>query len=78
LVAGLAVLGLTLSFLFLPFLYEWHMDFKEDMTIVLETLAGFFGAESIALFARVGGGIYAADGADLVVKSRLGFQRMTA
>jgi K(+)-stimulated pyrophosphate-energized sodium pump len=31
----------------------------EDMTIVSETLAGFFlGAESIALFARVGGGIY--------------------
>jgi K(+)-stimulated pyrophosphate-energized sodium pump len=31
----------------------------EDMTIVLETLAGFsLGAESIALFARVGGGIY--------------------
>jgi K(+)-stimulated pyrophosphate-energized sodium pump len=43
----------------------------EDMTIVLE-LAGFsLGAESIALFARVGGGIYtkAADvGADLVGK----------
>jgi K(+)-stimulated pyrophosphate-energized sodium pump len=32
------------------------------MTIVLETLAGFsLGAESIALFARVGGGIKAAD-----------------
>ena len=29
------------------------------MTVVLETLAGFsLGAESIALFARVGGGIY--------------------
>ncbi len=76
-VAGLAVLGLT-SFFILFFNYfmggEWTS--VNDMTIVLETLAGFsLGAESIALFARVGGGIYtkAADvGADLVGKIEAG------
>lgn len=76
-VAGLAVLGLSLIFLFLmeSFLTEGG-DFYEEMTVVLETLAGFsLGAESIALFARVGGGIYtkAADvGADLVGKVEAG------
>ncbi len=72
-VAGLAVLGLTLFFLFFigKFMGQGG-DFYTNMTIVLESLAGFsLGAESIALFARVGGGIYtkAADvGADLVGK----------
>ncbi|MFD2828006.1 sodium-translocating pyrophosphatase [Leeuwenhoekiella polynyae] len=76
-VAGLAVLGLSLIFLFLmgSFLTEGG-DFYNEMTVVLETLAGFsLGAESIALFARVGGGIYtkAADvGADLVGKVEAG------
>lgn len=76
-VAGLAVLGLGLFFLFFlsQFMNEGG-DFYTDMTIVLETLAGFsLGAESIALFARVGGGIYtkAADvGADLVGKVEAG------
>jgi K(+)-stimulated pyrophosphate-energized sodium pump len=72
-VAGLAVLGLTLFFILFFHLFmggEWTNT--ADMTIVLEALAGFsLGAESIALFARVGGGIYtkAADvGADLAGK----------
>lgn len=76
-VAGLAVLGLTSFFIFF---FHYFMGGvwtnAADMTIVLETLAGFsLGAESIALFARVGGGIYtkAADvGADLVGKVEAG------
>ena len=76
-VAGLAVLGLTAFFiLFYNFFMDGSWTSTEDMTIVLETLAGFsLGAESIALFARVGGGIYtkAADvGADLVGKVEAG------
>ncbi len=76
-VAGLAVLGLTAFFIvFFHFFMEGAWTTTEDMTIVLETLAGFsLGAESIALFARVGGGIYtkAADvGADLVGKVEAG------
>lgn len=76
-VAGLAVLGLNLFFLI--FISQFITDggnFYNEMTIVLEALAGFsLGAESIALFARVGGGIYtkAADvGADLVGKIEAG------
>ena len=76
-VAGLAVLGLTVFFIvFFHFFMDGAWTTTEDMTIVLETLAGFsLGAESIALFARVGGGIYtkAADvGADLVGKVEAG------
>ncbi|MGB2085850.1 MAG: sodium-translocating pyrophosphatase [Flavobacteriaceae bacterium] len=76
-VAGLAVLGLTLFFLFFVGQFMGQAgSFYTNMTIVLETLAGFsLGAESIALFARVGGGIYtkAADvGADLVGKVEAG------
>src|SRR5690606_32365467 len=82
-VGGLAVLGLAASFIILLRLFmngEWAAGTfggepkpaTELMTIVLEARAGFsLGAESIALFARVGGGIYtkAADvGADLVGK----------
>ncbi len=76
-VAGLAVLGLSLLFIFF---YKYFADGKsltsEEMRIAIEVLAGFsLGAESIALFARVGGGIYtkAADvGADLVGKVEAG------
>ncbi|MBT3612251.1 MAG: sodium-translocating pyrophosphatase [Flavobacteriales bacterium] len=76
-VAGLAVLGLTVFFIaFYNYFMGGVWTNNHDMTIVLETLAGFsLGAESIALFARVGGGIYtkAADvGADLVGKVEAG------
>ncbi|MBK7886457.1 MAG: sodium-translocating pyrophosphatase [Bacteroidetes bacterium] len=76
-VAGMAVLGLSLLFIcFYQFFMGGVMTGNEQMTQVLEVLAGFsLGAESIALFARVGGGIYtkAADvGADLVGKVEAG------
>ncbi len=68
-VAGLAVMGLSILFIVFSGMYD-------DMETALEVLAGFsLGAESIALFARVGGGIYtkAADvGADLVGKVEAG------
>ena len=77
-VAGLAVLGLSMLFIiFFQYFMGGSMEGGTDaMTQVLEVLAGFsLGAESIALFARVGGGIYtkAADvGADLVGKVEAG------
>ena len=77
-VAGLAVFGLGILFIVLSnwFIVGGEDSFYNEMTIVLEALAGFsLGAESIALFARVGGGIYtkAADvGADLVGKVEAG------
>lgn len=75
-VAGLAVLGL--GALFIAFLQIFNVvDVQSDqMKTAIEVLTGFsLGAESIALFARVGGGIYtkAADvGADLVGKVEAG------
>lgn len=73
-VAGLAVLGL--SMLFIIFMQVLPTGDYSKMSIILEVLAGFsLGAESIALFARVGGGIYtkAADvGADIVGKVEAG------
>ncbi|MBI1288626.1 MAG: sodium-translocating pyrophosphatase [Flavobacteriales bacterium] len=71
-VVGLGVLGLSSLFL----LYSEVIGADWDITKVLNVLAGFsLGASSIALFARVGGGIYtkAADvGADLVGKVEAG------
>jgi K(+)-stimulated pyrophosphate-energized sodium pump len=75
-VAGLAVLGL--GGLFIVFLQLFHVTNANsiEMRTAIEVLTGFsLGAESIALFARVGGGIYtkAADvGADLVGKVEAG------
>ncbi len=76
-VAGLAVLGLgSLFILFMALFVKDGNVNGESMEIALEVLTGFsLGAESIALFARVGGGIYtkAADvGADLVGKVEAG------
>lgn len=81
-VAGLAVFGLSVIFIILMKTSILGLGDGvdatnvHDMLIVLEALAGFsLGAESIALFARVGGGIYtkAADvGADLVGKVEAG------
>ncbi|SFC10586.1 K(+)-stimulated pyrophosphate-energized sodium pump [Parapedobacter composti] len=78
-VAGLAVLGLGALFIIFYQLYVVSTGSSVngvEMEKALEVLAGFsLGAESIALFARVGGGIYtkAADvGADLVGKVEAG------
>ncbi|MGB1075340.1 MAG: sodium-translocating pyrophosphatase [Flavobacteriales bacterium] len=76
-VAGLAVFGLSVLFMLLLNMFSGgSFTNVDEMTVVLEALAGFsLGAESIALFARVGGGIYtkAADvGADLVGKVEAG------
>jgi len=71
-VVGLGVLGLSILFL----IYDNVFGEAWGMTRVLQVLSGFsLGASSIALFARVGGGIYtkAADvGADLVGKVEAG------
>ena len=76
-VAGLAVLGLgTLFIIFYKVFVPSGLATGAEMEKALEVLTGFsLGAESIALFARVGGGIYtkAADvGADLVGKVEAG------
>ncbi|WP_297761005.1 sodium-translocating pyrophosphatase [uncultured Muriicola sp.] len=71
-VVGLGVLGLSSLFM----LYQDIWPGADNVSLVLNVLSGFsLGASSIALFARVGGGIYtkAADvGADLVGKVEAG------
>ena len=71
-VVGLGVMGLSSLFI----MYQIIWPGSENLTTVLNVLTGFsMGASSIALFARVGGGIYtkAADvGADLVGKVEAG------
>ena len=73
-VVGLGVLGL--SILFIVYGSMFGLQSEANITRVITVLTGFsFGASSIALFARVGGGIYtkAADvGADLVGKVEAG------
>jgi K(+)-stimulated pyrophosphate-energized sodium pump len=74
-VVGLAVLGVSL--LFIAYMLNFAgFDSSANMARALQVLSGFsMGASSIALFARVGGGIYtkAADvGADLVGKVEAG------
>ena len=74
-VSGLAVLGLGGLYIILKQFFAPDGN-EEGMLRTIEVLTGFsLGAESIALFARVGGGIYtkAADvGADLVGKVEAG------
>ena len=73
-VVGLGVLGL--GTLFVVYSFVFGVGTESNLTRVITVLTGFsFGASSIALFARVGGGIYtkAADvGADLVGKVEAG------
>jgi len=73
-VVSLGVIGL--SGLFILYSQMFDADSSEGLTTILNVISGFsLGASSIALFARVGGGIYtkAADvGADLVGKVEAG------
>jgi len=73
-VVSLGVIGLSVLFMFYSTIFD--MNTKDGLTTILNIISGFsLGASSIALFARVGGGIYtkAADvGADLVGKVEAG------
>ncbi|MEJ2367836.1 MAG: sodium-translocating pyrophosphatase [Acidobacteriota bacterium] len=75
-VVGLALAGLGGLFILYTWMYPDSLTTQSAMMLVVNILSGFsLGASSIALFARVGGGIYtkAADvGADLVGKVEAG------
>lgn len=74
-VVGLGLLGLSVVFLVLVFSFGGLADITAVTTVVSFMAAFGFGASSVALFARVGGGIFtkAADvGADLVGKVEAG------
>ncbi|HJJ46840.1 MAG TPA: sodium-translocating pyrophosphatase, partial [Methanocorpusculum sp.] len=73
-VVGLGLLGLSIVFVLLIFFYGGFSSAENGVAV--SCMASFgFGASSVALFARVGGGIFtkAADvGADLVGKVEVG------
>jgi K(+)-stimulated pyrophosphate-energized sodium pump len=75
-VVGLALLGLVGLFMLYTWMYPDSLTQEKILVLVLNNLSGFsLGASSVALFARVGGGIYtkSADvGADLVGKVEAG------
>ncbi|HZF99894.1 MAG TPA: sodium-translocating pyrophosphatase, partial [Chitinophagales bacterium] len=75
-VVGLGIIGLSMLYMFFQNQFNPSGENNADLVKVLNVLTGFsLGAESIALFARVGGGIFtkAADvGADLVGKVEAG------
>ena len=75
-VMGMNVVGLGILGLFTLFWYYGGLNSGSDLSRIMTLVSGFaMGASSIALFARVGGGIYtkAADvGADLVGKVEAG------
>ena len=76
-VMGFALCGLALLVLYVAlYFFNLHYPYLDDADVLMDTIAGYgLGGSSIAMFGRVGGGIYtkAADvGADLVGKVEKG------